>query len=230
MSSQPGRGGNDGQDRRDRDSDDGADRAVASSATVVTGGGWISRLAYRMLARCHEWAESGWGGLAVAGWGLLQGSVVPGPSDAVLIPLGIADPRRVFRLAAWATLGATVGGLIAYTIGLTSFDQLGRPMLDLMGVSPARLDASRAAFARHGWQIVVLSTMSPLSTKAICLAAGAFGVPPWQFVPALLVGRGVRFFAVALVMRFAGPRLLDWLSKRVGSAPLTSVSLDSEPR
>ena len=212
------------------ESDRGGDGQAVSPGSVNIGGGWLSRFAYRMLARCHEWAESGWGGLAVAGWGLLQGSVVPGPSDAVLIPLGISDPGRVFRLAAWATLGATLGGLIAYTIGLTSFDQLGRPLLDLMGVSPVRLDASRAAFARHGWQLVLLSTMSPLSTKAICLAAGAFGVPPWQFAPALLVGRGLRFLAVALVIRLAGPRLLNWLSRRVGHAPLTSLSPDSELR
>ncbi len=229
MSGQPMNEGKTGRGESDRGGDDGAGQAV-SPGSVNSGGGWLARLAYRTLARCHAWAESGWGGLAVAGWGVLQGSVVPGPSDAVLIPLGIADPGRVFRLAAWATLGATLGGLIAYTIGLTSFDQLGRPLLDLMGVSPVRLDASRAAFARHGWQLVLLSTMSPLSTKAICLAAGAFGVPPWQFAPALLVGRGLRFLAIALVIRLAGPRLLNWLSRRVGHAPLTYLSPDSELR
>lgn len=188
-------------------------------------GGPLARLVYRLLARCHQWAESGWGGAAVGGWGFLQGSVVPGPSDAVLIPLGIADPGRVYRLAAWATLGATLGGLVAYLIGLTAFDQLGRPLLELIGVSPARLAASRDAFARHGWQLVLLSTVSPLSTKAICLAAGAFGVPAWQFAPALLAGRALRFLAIALAVRLAGPRMLDWLSRRVGVAPLTSVSV-----
>ncbi len=217
--------GKEDQGRTDRGGGDVTVPAVAGGDHEGSGGR-LSRFVYRILARCHRWAESGWGGAAVAGWGLLQGSVVPGPSDAVLIPLGIADPGRVFRLAAWATLGATAGGLIAYTIGLTSFDQLGRPLLELMGVSPARLDASRAAFARHGWQLVLLSTISPLSTKAICLAAGAFGVPAWQFAPALLVGRGLRFLAVALVIRLAGPRLLNWLSRRVGRVPITSVSPD----
>lgn len=214
------------RDRGGLNGEDGSGKAAVPVSDTDSGGSWLSRFAYRMLVRCHRWAESGWGGAAVAGWGLLQSSVVPGPSDAVLVPLGIADPGKVFRLAAWATLGATAGGLIAYTIGLTSFDHLGRPLLDLMGVSPARLDASRAAFARHGWQIVLLSTMSPLSTKAICLAAGAFGVPAWQFLPALLVGRGLRFLAVALAIRLAGPRLLNWLSKKVGQAPVASISPD----
>lgn len=199
-------------------------RGGADGAGGQRRGGPLARVVYRLLARCHSWAESGWGGPAVGVWGLLQGSVVPGPSEAVLLPLGISDPSRVFRLALWATLGATAGGLIAYTIGLTAFDQLGRPLLELVGVSPARLAASRDTFARHGWQLVVLSSISPLSTKAICVAAGAFGVPAWEFAPALLVGRGVRFLVIALVLRMAGPRMLDWLSHRVGVPPVTSTS------
>lgn len=187
-------------------------------------GGPLARLVYRLLARCHDWAESGWGGPAVGGWGLLQGSVMPGPSDAVLIPLGISDPSRVFRLAAWATLGATLGGLIAYFIGAAAFEQLGLPLLELVGVSPARLAASRDTFARHGWQLVLLSAVSPLSTKAICVAAGAFGVPAWQFAPALAAGRALRFFGIALLVRMAGPRVLDWLSRRVGAPPVASTT------
>lgn len=184
-------------------------------------GGPLARLVYRLLARCHQWAESGWGGPTVAGWGFLQGSVVPGPSDALLIPFGVSDPSRAFRLAAWATLGATLGGLVAYTIGFAAFEQLGRPLLELVGVSPARLAGSREAFARHGLQLVLLSTVSPLSTKAICVAAGAFGMPALLFAPALLAGRALRFFGIAILLRFAGPRVLDWLSRRVGVPPLT---------
>ncbi|MHB1224707.1 MAG: YqaA family protein [Gemmatimonadaceae bacterium] len=201
----------------------GPERAAAATASRRRGGP-LARLVYRLLARCHDWAESGWGGAAVGGWGFLQGSVVPGPSDAVLIPLGISDPSRVFRLAGWATLGATAGGLVAYLIGLVAFEQLGLPLLELVGVGPARLAASRDTFARHGWQLVLLSAISPLSTKAICVAAGAFGVPAWQFAPALAAGRALRFFGIALLVRMAGPRVLDWLSRRVGVPPVTSTT------
>ena len=39
-------------------------------------------------------ACSGWGGPAVGTWGLLQGSVMPGPTDMVLVPLGLAVDTR----------------------------------------------------------------------------------------------------------------------------------------
>ena len=194
-------------------------RATPHAPPTASRGGPVARGVYRLLAMFHRWAESGWGGAAVGGWGFLQGSIMPGPTDTVLVPLGIADPGRVFRLAAWATLGATLGGLVAYAIGAFAFDEVGRPLLSLLGISERLLEASHARFDRQGWLLVLVSTISPLSSKVICLAAGAFGVPVWTFVPALLVGRLTRFGTIALIVRFAGPRLLDTLSRRVGVQP-----------
>jgi len=169
-----------------------------------------------LFAVFHRWAESGWAGSAVGTWGLLQGSVMPGPSDALLVPLGLSDPRRAFRLAAWAVVGATLGGLVAYAIGLFAFDEVGRPLLNLVGVSEATLEKSRGMFERRGWMLVALSAISPLPTKAVCLAAGSFGIPAWQFVGGLVVGRAARFLALATVIRFAGERLTGWLERKFG--------------
>jgi membrane protein YqaA with SNARE-associated domain len=170
----------------------------------------------RLLAVFHRWAESGWAGSAVGAWAFLQGSVVPGPSDALLLPLGIADTRRVFHLALWATAGATLGGLIAYAIGALAFEEVGRPLLGLVGVSPRTLERSRALFERRGWMIVAASAISPLSTKVVCIAAGSFGVPPWHFAGGLLLGRAARFFGVATLVRFAGEWLRARLERRLG--------------
>jgi len=52
-----------------------------------------------------------------------------------------------------------------------AFDALGRPMLSALGVGEAKIVASEAAFARHGWWLVFLSTITPLSTKLTCIAA-----------------------------------------------------------
>jgi len=185
----------------------------------VRGGGPVRRLRrwfVHLLAVFHRWAESGWAGSAVGSWALLQGSVVPGPSDALLVPLGLSDPQRAFRLAAWAVAGATLGGFLAYAIGLFAFDDVGRPLLHFAGVSQGMLEKSRGMFERRGWMLVALSAVSPLPTKAVCLAAGSFGVPPWQFAAGLLGGRAVRFLAVAAVIRFAGERITTRLERKFG--------------
>jgi membrane protein YqaA with SNARE-associated domain len=139
-----------------------------------------------------------------------------GPSEGLLIPLGVADPKRAPALALWATLGATLGGLAAYAIGAYAFDSVGRPLVSLFGMTPARWASLEGLFRRHGALLVVLSTMSPLSTKFVCIGAGTFGVPFGPFALALGAGRLGRFGVVGLVLRFAGARVVAWLERRTG--------------
>jgi membrane protein YqaA with SNARE-associated domain len=190
--------------------------APAAAAAPERRGGPVRRALVSLLARLHGWAESGHAGSAVCTWNALQGSVVPGPSEALLIPLGVADPPRAPRLALWAALGATAGGLIAYAIGLYAFDSVGRPLVSLLGVSDARWASLEGLFRRHGAMLVLLSTMSPLSTKFVCIGAGTFGVPFAPFVLALGAGRLGRFGLVGLLLRFAGAAVLGWLERRIG--------------
>ena len=168
----------------------------------------------RIIAALHRWAESGWAGTATATWEVLQSSVVPGPSGAVFAPLALADPERASRLAIWATIGAIAGGCIAYLIGAEAFESIGRTVLSTLGVSDARLQSTEAMFARHGWMLVFVATISPLSTKLTCIAAGAFGLPLAQFLPALMVGRAIRFAVLTVLFRFAGERILARLARR----------------
>jgi len=168
----------------------------------------------RVIAALHRWAESGWSGTATATWEVLQGSVVPGPSGAVFAPLAVADPPRAPRLAAWGAFGSILGGCIAYLIGVTAFDGFGHAILSMLGVSQATLASSESMFERHGWLLVFTSTISPLSTKIVCIAAGGFGLPFASFLPALVVGRAIRFAALTVILRFAGERLQRRLAAR----------------
>lgn len=161
----------------------------------------------RVIRALHRWAESGWSGTATATWEVLQGSVVPGPSGAVFAPLAVADPPRAPRLAVWGALGSILGGCIAYLIGVTAFDGFGHAVLSMLGVSQATLLSTEAMFERHGWLLVFTATISPLSTKIVCIAAGGFALPFSSFFPALVVGRAIRFAALTVILRFAGERL-----------------------
>ena len=174
----------------------------------------VRRHLLRLLAALHRWAESGWAGPATGTWAVLQGSVVPGPSEALLVPMGLADPPRVLPLAAWATVGATVGGIAAFVLGATALDSVALPVAGWFGMSLADFQSHRALFEQRGWMVVLLSTVSPLSTKFVCMAAGAFGVPVLPFTLALGAGRAVRFATVSLVIRFAGERWVARLERR----------------
>jgi membrane protein YqaA with SNARE-associated domain len=174
----------------------------------------FSRAVRRIIATLHRWAESGWAGPAVGSWNTIQGSILPGPADALIVPLGLADPRRVWRLASWAILGSVIGGLIAFSIGRYAFDQIGVPVFRLVGIGSDDLALLDRQFQRHGWLFIIVSTLTPISTKIVCIAAGAFGVPLPHFALALTAGRGGRFLIIATLIRFAGERFNRWLARK----------------
>ena len=172
--------------------------------------GSLRRLVARLLARLHRWAESGWSGPAVLTFNTLQSSFLPAPADTLLLPLGLADPPRVWRLVAWATLGATLGGMALFAAGGAAFDTLGAPVLRTLGLAPADWEWTRPYFERYGAGFVAASAFLPVSTKLSCLAAGAFGVPPLPMLAGLSAGRLARFSVLALAIRFGGTRLRRW--------------------
>ena len=186
----------------------------------------------RTLDRLHGWAESGWAGPAVGVWGVLQSSVVPGPSDTLLIPLGIADPPKVYRLAGWAWISSVIGGLIVYSIGTVAATESGRNKLEMVGVSEGMLASMTRLFANHGWWLVFFSAFGPLSTKLVCVVAGMMGMPVPIFFLSLAAGRGIRFLALALIIHAGGERLQRWVSARRGvppAAPAEALSRDGGP-
>src|SRR5687768_10999679 len=126
-------------------------QAPSSDNRSPATGNRLRRAIVHLYAALHRWGESGWAGSAVGGWGVMQGSIVPGPSDALLIPLGLADPRRALVLAAWATAGATLGGIIAYTIGANFLDALTNSMFGWFGEGSASWESRRAQFESRGW-------------------------------------------------------------------------------
>jgi membrane protein YqaA with SNARE-associated domain len=183
----------------------------------------------RLIAWLYRIAESGWSRTAVFGWGVLNGSVVPGPSDAVLVPLGLADPRRIFHLMWWAIAGAVVGGLVAFGIGAFAFDQLGEPLLAWLGVSRDKVEELRGWFEERGWIAVVLGSLPMASPKLASIAAGLFGVPVLQFILAILGVRTARFLLVAILLRFAGSAFARWLERRIGHPIAMPPAAGSKP-
>lgn len=172
--------------------------------------------------RLHRLAEAGWAVTAIALYNLMQGSVLPGPADALFLPLGLADTPRVWRFAAAAVAGSVVGAMIAWGIGYFAFETVGLPVLGLVGFDAADVDRYRDVFEKHGWLLLFLSTVTPVSTKLISIAAGAFGLAFVPFVLVLAAGRAVRFAVMSLIVIYAGHRLQRWVRTPQSEAPEVS--------
>jgi membrane protein YqaA with SNARE-associated domain len=169
-------------------------------------------------ARFHltlrRWADAGWSGSVVFGWGLLQGCIFPGLADLFFLPLAIARPSIAYRLALVASAGTIAGSILLYVLGAEALPWLQGPVATLLGVSPEKFEAARATLSRWGAWAIFASTMSPLSTKWTSIASGAVGVPFAAFLGALTAGRLARTFFLAYVVRHGGAQAVErWVHR-----------------
>ncbi len=178
----------------------------------------VQRWLLHVVAVLHRWAESGRARSASATWGFVQTSIIAGLPDALIIPLGLADPKRVFSFAFWTTVGSFFGALAVFSIGVFAFERFGIPLFSLIGVGANTIQHARAMFAEHALLVVLVGSMGllPVPANVMSVASGGFGVPLFLFAPVFLFGRSTHYFVVALIIRFAGSRLVGWIERRVG--------------
>ena len=146
-------------------------------------------------------AASGGTGLFLIAF--LDSTFLPFPTvnDLLLIDLCFASPLRMPYYAAMATLGSLVGSLLLYFMAKRG------------GEAAFHAKAGkRAASIRHWVQrngfisLVIAAVMPPpMPFKFFVLAAGALGMPLGQFVLALILARGARFYGEGyLAVRYGG--------------------------
>lgn len=175
-----------------------------------------------MLRRLYDWvlhwATTPYALVALVAVAFAESSFFPVPPDVLLIAMAMAEPRRAFVYAAWCTAASVAGGVVGYGIGLGLMDLLGcRLVAFYNGIEI--FDWLAVEFEKYNFWAVFTAAVTPIPYKVFTITAGAVGAHFPTFLLASVLGRPIRFVAVAgLIYRF-GPsvrrfveRYFDWLS------------------
>ena len=124
----------------------------------------------------------------------IESAMIPLPSELILPFAGflVSDPAKIEPLThgAWnfwivvvvATLGNTLGSLVAYAIGAWG----GRPFLERYGkyllIRPHEIEIADRFFARRGAQTAFFSRLLPIVRTFISFPAGVTRMPIRKFV------------------------------------------------
>lgn len=155
-----------------------------------------------------------------------ESSFFPIPPDVMLAPMSLAHPARAWRLALLTTLTSVAGGLFGYLIGRFAFDWI-EPWLRTSHYWES-YQVAVAWFDKWGFWAVFVAGFSPIPYKVFTIASGALAMAALPFTLASLIGRGARFFLVAGLMAWGGPRLESTLHRhidRLGWATVLAVAL-----
>ncbi|MDP5290791.1 VTT domain-containing protein [Oceanimonas sp. CHS3-5] len=138
---------------------------------------------------------------------LLEAVILPIPLELLLIPLMLVERARLWSLAATALAGCLSGALLGYGLGAWLFDSLGQPLLEVLNGQQA-FDAFSRELSNDGFMAIVMVGITPVPFQVAMLAAGAVGYSLGLFMLASAIGRGIRYFGLAWLVRLTGERAL----------------------
>lgn len=133
-----------------------------------------------------------------------ESSFFPIPPDVMLAPMALANPQKAIRFALWTTLASVLGGMFGYGIGYFLFDSI-EPWLKTTHYW-APYQQATAWFNEWGFWAVLVAGFSPIPYKVFTIAAGALDMVFLPFVLASAIGRGGRFFLLAILIAIGGER------------------------
>ncbi len=177
----------------------------------------------RLYERTLRWAAHRHAPRYLAVLSFAESSFFPIPPDVMLAPMSLAQPGRALYFALLTTVASVLGGLLGYVLGYFAME-LVEPLIVSAGQQDA-LEHAREWFMVYGFWVVLLAGFSPIPYKVFTIAAGGMALPLLPFVVASFLGRGARFFLVALLMGWGGPKLEPYLKPYIDWMGWASVVL-----
>ncbi|CAG9000514.1 MAG: hypothetical protein CENE_02509 [Candidatus Celerinatantimonas neptuna] len=133
----------------------------------------------------------------------------PIPVDVMLAPMALSRPNRAWRFALLATFFSVFGAVFGYYLGRYFYDLL-EPAIHLVGYDH-EMQLVERWFSDWGIWVIFIAGFSPIPYKVFTISAGLLQMVFWPFILASLVGRGMRFFLVAGLMKWGGKRMEEKL-------------------
>lgn len=121
------------------------------------------------------------------------------PPEVFMTPAIIANKKRAVPITVAATLGSIVGGAISYLIGLLLFDSIGVWLIEHFA-SMEKFYLAQQMFIKHGIFLIVLTAVTPIPYKLMCMTAGFIGFPFWLLIGVSAIFRTARFVIVGFLL------------------------------
>jgi membrane protein YqaA with SNARE-associated domain len=132
--------------------------------------------------------------------------------DLLIIGLVTAHKERMLYYALMPTLGSMAGCFALYIVGRKGGEAFLRRRFP-----DSHVDGALGVFRKYGVLAVAVPALlpPPAPFKPFVLAAGVAGVRPADFLIAVGIGRGVRYFGEALLAVWYGERAAQFVRHNV---------------
>ncbi len=134
-----------------------------------------------------------------------ESSFFPIILDPFLALMVVFHHKKWLKYAFWSTTFSVLGGIFGYIIGYWFFEIAGEPLVNLYNLHE-ELQKLGEVFADNSFLAIFLAAFTPIPYKIFTIAGGLFHINIFIFITASILGRGIRFFTLAALMRFVGEK------------------------
>jgi membrane protein YqaA with SNARE-associated domain len=142
----------------------------------------------------------------------------PEVNDLLIVWLTTQHEERMVYYALMTTLGSVAGCLSLYAVA-----QKGGEAFLRKRFSSQYVERGMATFRRHGLLAIIVPSLLPPPTpfKIFVLAAGVSNVRMFDFIVAISIGRGLRYFGEGLLAMYYGDHAAEFLRENARTVGLT---------
>ncbi|MBR5555204.1 DedA family protein [bacterium] len=153
-----------------------------------------------ILVKINDLFQS-WGVLGLAVNSCIESFFLLPPPDILLISMDLAKPEKALYYATICTIASAIGGGIGYGIGKFG----GRPIFNFLFKNKhQQFEQVEKMYNEYGSLAVFFSAFTPIPYKIFTIASGILNMNFLKFFIASLLGRGLRFFIVSIVLMLFG--------------------------
>ena len=146
---------------------------------------------------------------------LIESIIFPIPVDPLLAGLTLAAPKKASKFALFCTIGSVIGGVVGWLLGYFIGPSIENILLNMPWFTEEKFIEVKSAYNENGMFIIFLGAFTPLPYKIITITSGMAGINVIGFVLMSLLGRGIRFFIVAYLVKIFGIPALLFLQRHL---------------
>ena len=136
----------------------------------------------------------------------VESSFFPIPPDILLIPMALASKANALFYAFICTLFSVLGGILGYAIGYFFYNSVGIYIVEFYHLENS-FNIFEDYYKEFGILIVLGAGITPFPYKFITIASGVFGLNIFLFIIVSIIGRGLRFYLIAILLYFFGKKI-----------------------
>ncbi|MBU3825874.1 MAG: DedA family protein [Candidatus Anaerobiospirillum merdipullorum] len=143
----------------------------------------------------------------------------PIPPDVMLAPMCLARPQRAYHYALLAVVTSVLGAICGYYLGYFIYDPYIADFITWLGYTEAMQTVRSWYVMEYGILMIFVGAFTPVPYKVIAITSGVVAAESmastgsvgminiFNFCAVSFVGRGLRFFLEAGVIKWGGERM-----------------------